>query len=381
MLRCLPSPEEFSGNETDMTVLERLRSRLLWLQQQQQHLQHQQSFQQPQFQQNRLIENNFNELYQKPHFNCLNNNDSGHFLVTGSNKLGFSSPEITINSLEMDHSFSRSSNFPPAVTTPPVEEKVVSLGLSSKVTSTIGRDSFKKRKSEFGVAEECNDKKIKEDVEEVESKVTYTKSKKESSTTGTSNSKDNSKASEVQKQDFIHVRARRGQATDNHSLAERARREKISKKMRSLQDLVPGCNKITGKAGMLDEIINYVQSLQKQVEFLSMKLAAVNPRLDFNNGNLFAKEEFPAYAANFPTAAVSGQEMASLASLQFNAMQHEVPSCVLDMQMNPEQRAPQQRTPSSSLPDVYLETSSISQVQPFSAWHTDLQSLYNVEFN
>lgn len=36
--------------------------------------------------------------------------------------------------------------------------------------------------------------------------------------------------------------------------------------MRFLQDLVPGCNKITGKAGMLDEIINYVQSLQRQVE-------------------------------------------------------------------------------------------------------------------
>jgi hypothetical protein len=44
------------------------------------------------------------------------------------------------------------------------------------------------------------------------------------------------------------------------------RREKISERMKYLQDLVPGCNKITGKAGMLDEIINYVQSLQKQVE-------------------------------------------------------------------------------------------------------------------
>lgn len=44
------------------------------------------------------------------------------------------------------------------------------------------------------------------------------------------------------------------------------RREKISERMKYLQDLVPGCNKITGKAGMLDEIINYVQSLQRQVE-------------------------------------------------------------------------------------------------------------------
>ncbi|XP_021909014.1 transcription factor bHLH137 isoform X2 [Carica papaya] len=76
---------------------------------------------------------------------------------------------------------------------------------------------------------------------------------------------------------YIHVRARRGQATDSHSLAERVRREKISERMKILQKLVPGCDKVTGKALMLDEIINYVQSLQNQVEFLSMKLASLNP--------------------------------------------------------------------------------------------------------
>ncbi|KAK4483354.1 hypothetical protein RD792_010540 [Penstemon davidsonii] len=90
--------------------------------------------------------------------------------------------------------------------------------------------------------------------------------------------------------DYIHVRARRGQATDAHSLAERVRREKISERMKFLQDLVPGCNKVTGKAVMLDEIINYVQSLQKQVEFLSMKLATVNPRMDFNIETLVSKD-------------------------------------------------------------------------------------------
>ncbi|KAI5081223.1 hypothetical protein GOP47_0004406 [Adiantum capillus-veneris] len=86
------------------------------------------------------------------------------------------------------------------------------------------------------------------------------------------------------KQDYIHVRARRGQATDSHSLAERVRREKISERMKFLQDLVPGCNKITGKAVMLDEIINYVQSLQRQVEFLSMKLSTISspPRDDYD---------------------------------------------------------------------------------------------------
>ncbi|CAK9141417.1 unnamed protein product [Ilex paraguariensis] len=80
--------------------------------------------------------------------------------------------------------------------------------------------------------------------------------------------------------DYIHVRARRGQATDSHSLAERARREKISERMKILQDLVPGCNKVIGKALVLDEIINYIQSLQRQVEFLSMKLEAVNSMMN-----------------------------------------------------------------------------------------------------
>ncbi|KAL6846787.1 hypothetical protein ACP4OV_024235 [Aristida adscensionis] len=78
---------------------------------------------------------------------------------------------------------------------------------------------------------------------------------------------------------YIHVRARRGQATDSHSLAERVRRERISERMRVLQALVPGCDKVTGKALVLDEIINYVQSLQNQVEFLSMRIASLSPVL------------------------------------------------------------------------------------------------------
>ena len=156
--------------------------------------------------------------------------------------------------------------------------------------------------------DEPKDKRSKLCAEDGESKITEQTSTK--NTTADNNnresssdtSKENSKASEVQKPDYIHVRARRGQATDSHSLAERVRknlwyflylgiiaviqnfsssvcviyviyecfmqvrREKISERMKYLQDLVPGCNKITGKAGMLDEIINYVQSLQRQVE-------------------------------------------------------------------------------------------------------------------
>ncbi|KAL9394009.1 hypothetical protein Peur_013294 [Populus x canadensis] len=81
-----------------------------------------------------------------------------------------------------------------------------------------------------------------------------------------------------------------GNGDNSNKRKAEARREKISKKMKSLQDLVPGCNKITGRAGMLDEIINYVQSLQRQVEFLSMKLAALNPRPEFNIDNFSGKE-------------------------------------------------------------------------------------------
>ncbi|XP_074577807.1 uncharacterized protein LOC141834330 isoform X2 [Curcuma longa] len=105
---------------------------------------------------------------------------------------------------------------------------------------------------------------------------------------------------EPKEEDYIHVRAQRGQATNSHSLAERVRREKISQRMKFLQELVPGCSKVTGKAVMLDEIINYVRSLQRQVEFLSMKLAAVNPRMDSSTDQaLLSKDRFLQSAIGF----------------------------------------------------------------------------------
>ncbi|RDX78247.1 Transcription factor bHLH75, partial [Mucuna pruriens] len=91
--------------------------------------------------------------------------------------------------------------------------------------------------------------------------------------------------------EVIHVRAKRGQATDSHSLAERVvRREKINEKMRYLQELVPGCYKSMGMAVMLDVIIDYVQSLQQQIEFLSMKLSAASMYFDISNTEMDATE-------------------------------------------------------------------------------------------
>ncbi|XP_019426262.1 PREDICTED: transcription factor bHLH48-like isoform X2 [Lupinus angustifolius] len=100
---------------------------------------------------------------------------------------------------------------------------------------------------------------------------------------------------------YVHVRVRRGQATDSHSLAERARREKINARMKLLQELVPGCNKISGTTLVLDEIINHVQNLQRQVEFLSMKLAAVNPRIDFSLDSLLATDGASLVESNLPS--------------------------------------------------------------------------------
>ncbi|KAG6503949.1 hypothetical protein ZIOFF_036273 [Zingiber officinale] len=70
------------------------------------------------------------------------------------------------------------------------------------------------------------------------------------------------------------VRARRGQATDPHSIAERVgyaslRRERIAERIRALHDLVPNINK-TDRAAMLDEILDYVKFLRLQVKVLSM---------------------------------------------------------------------------------------------------------------
>ncbi|KAK8482603.1 hypothetical protein V6N13_144992 [Hibiscus sabdariffa] len=73
----------------------------------------------------------------------------------------------------------------------------------------------------------------------------------------------------AQAQPKQRVRARRGQATDPHSIAERLRRERIAERMKALQELVPNANK-TDKASMLDEIIDYVKFLQLQVKVLSM---------------------------------------------------------------------------------------------------------------
>ncbi|KAL7106020.1 hypothetical protein ACP275_07G084600 [Erythranthe tilingii] len=187
-----------------------------------------------------------------------------------------------------------------------------------------------------------------------------------------SKGKDNNNTKEAPK-DYIHVRARRGQATDAHSLAERVRREKISERMKFLQDLVPGCNKVTGKAVMLDEIINYVQSLQRQVEFLSMKLATVNPRMDINVEALMSSKDMFQSRNVFPSDGYPFQS-------QPNSHISDIPSAAenVPFQSSNNFNAAFARNQSMQLPPMDNFTETASQVSTF--WEDDLHSVVQMEF-
>ncbi|XP_021772526.1 transcription factor PIF3-like isoform X1 [Chenopodium quinoa] len=63
--------------------------------------------------------------------------------------------------------------------------------------------------------------------------------------------------------------SKRSRAAEVHNLSERRRRDRINEKMRALQELIPNCNK-ADKASMLDEAIEYLKTLQLQVQVLSM---------------------------------------------------------------------------------------------------------------
>ncbi|XP_031257053.1 transcription factor PIF4-like [Pistacia vera] len=62
---------------------------------------------------------------------------------------------------------------------------------------------------------------------------------------------------------------RRSRAAEVHNLSERRRRDRINEKMKALQELIPHCNK-TDKASMLDEAIEYLKSLQLQLQLFQV---------------------------------------------------------------------------------------------------------------
>ncbi|TKY52811.1 Transcription factor PIF1 [Spatholobus suberectus] len=74
---------------------------------------------------------------------------------------------------------------------------------------------------------------------------------------------------EAKKQVRGSTSTKRTRAAEVHNLSERRRRDRINEKMKALQELIPRCNK-SDKASMLDEAIEYLKSLQLQVQMMSM---------------------------------------------------------------------------------------------------------------
>ncbi|KAJ4968070.1 hypothetical protein NE237_014771 [Protea cynaroides] len=80
---------------------------------------------------------------------------------------------------------------------------------------------------------------------------------------------------DAKKQDrWSNSARRRARVAEVHNLSERKRRDRINEKMKALQDLIPRCNK-SDKASMLDEAIEYLKSLQLQVQMMSMGFSMV----------------------------------------------------------------------------------------------------------
>nr|GLL32205.1 transcription factor bHLH75-like [Ipomoea trifida] len=90
---------------------------------------------------------------------------------------------------------------------------------------------------------------------------------------------DNGEGDDGKPKEVVHVRAKRGQATDSHSLAERT----------------------MGMAVMLDVIINYIRSLQNQIDFLSMKLSVASLFYDFNSSDVDAMDMAQVHLLSFPS--------------------------------------------------------------------------------
>ncbi|XP_039021479.1 transcription factor PIF1-like isoform X1 [Hibiscus syriacus] len=67
---------------------------------------------------------------------------------------------------------------------------------------------------------------------------------------------------------------KRSRTAEVHNLSERRRRDRINEKMKALQELIPRCNK-SDKASMLDEAIEYLKSLQLQVQMMTMSCGMV----------------------------------------------------------------------------------------------------------
>ncbi|XVE63185.1 hypothetical protein DITRI_Ditri06bG0180000 [Diplodiscus trichospermus] len=94
--------------------------------------------------------------------------------------------------------------------------------------------------------------------------------------------------------------SKRSRAAEVHNLSERRRRDRINEKMRALQELIPNCNKVD-KASMLDEAIEYLKTLQVQLQIMSMGAGLYVPPVMLPTG---MHHMHAAHMAHFPPMGV-----------------------------------------------------------------------------
>ncbi|KAM3316040.1 hypothetical protein ACQJBY_034274 [Aegilops geniculata] len=101
-------------------------------------------------------------------------------------------------------------------------------------------------------------------------------------------------------------RTRSSRHSDTHNDTEKRRRCKISDRLRTLQQLVPGCKK-SNQASTLEQTIQYMKSLQKQVEAMNVRPAqAVYPVMQTASAPAVAVPLGAAPASAAPGTVVAG---------------------------------------------------------------------------
>ncbi|RLN19352.1 transcription factor PIF1-like isoform X1 [Panicum miliaceum] len=152
--------------------------------------------------------------------------------------------------------------------------------------------------------------------------------------------------------------ARRSRAAEVHNLSERRRRDRINEKMRALQELIPHCNK-TDKASMLDEAIEYLKSLQLQVQMMWMGSGIAAPPVMFPSVHQY----LPRMGVGMGAAA-----MPSMPRMPFMAPQPVVPNAPV----NPVPLSPvgyRGHMPAVGITEPYAHYLGVNHLQPTPSQH------------
>ncbi|XP_038984730.1 transcription factor PHYTOCHROME INTERACTING FACTOR-LIKE 15-like [Phoenix dactylifera] len=120
---------------------------------------------------------------------------------------------------------------------------------------------------------------------------------------------------EVERKREISRKRKRNRTSQMHNQTERRRRDKITAKLKALQELIPGSHKLD-TASMLDEAIAYMKSLQQQIQIMSGAALYQAPFLSPAAVQCLGAPQFPPFSSSGPYNAMSlgfGMGMSSIA--------------------------------------------------------------------